>query len=99
MKTLTGDGSDTTGEIVAREVTPKVYVSYVGEPHERWVEALATRLRTEHHINATIDKWQLVPGDQEPEYLEQTIRESTFVVLICTPEYAELFDRREKRVG
>jgi len=100
MNTLGDRDSDITAGIVARDDTPKTYVSYYGDAAlDQWVEALATKLRTEDRLDATIDKWQVAPGDQEPAYLEEAIRESTFVVLICTPEYAELFNQRQKRVG
>jgi hypothetical protein len=102
MNTLGDGGSDgMAGAIVLREPQkPTTYISYYGDAAlDAWVERLATRLRTQDGIDAQIDKWQAAPGDQEPEYLEKAIRDSTFVVLICTPEYAALFNGRQTRVG
>ena len=48
---------------------PKVLVAYAweDEPHPTWVKALATRLRTQDGVDATLDVWEAQPGDELTE--------------------------------
>lgn len=77
-----------------------VFISYSwdDEPHKEWVQSLATRLRTDG-VDAMLDSWAAVPGDQLPEFMERAIRENEFVVIICTPRYKTRSDKREGGVG
>jgi hypothetical protein len=86
--------------LARKDAAPKTYVSYDGNAaHRSWVEAFVARLREEEGIDAFIDKWLIEPGDQKPEHIEKAIRDHDFVVLICTPEYARLFNERQGEVG
>ena len=58
----------------------------------------AARLR-EDGINAVIDQWQVVLGDQLPHFMERAIRENDFVLTVCTPRYKERLDDRVGGVG
>ena len=79
---------------------PKVFVSYSwdDEEHKRWVRELAARLRGDG-IETLLDHWHLVPGDQLPAFMESSVRESDFVLVICTPRYKDRSDARAGGVG
>lgn len=76
---------------------PTAFVSYSwdDEEHKRWARGLAERLRADG-VEATIDQWGAVPGDQLPAFMEKAISGNDFVLIVCTPRYKE---RSEKRVG
>lgn len=69
---------------------PKVFVSYSREgcEHEDWVLQLATSLRHQG-VDAALDQWDLKPGSDMTLFMESQIRDSDFVILICTPTYAQ----------
>ncbi len=79
---------------------PKVFISYSwdDEPHKSWVKEFATRLRSDG-VDAELDQWSMVPGDRLPKFMEQAIRENTYVLVICTPVYKRKSDSREGGVG
>lgn len=68
---------------------PKVFVSYSHEEpeHDYWVLELAASLRR-NGVDTTLDQWDLRPGQDTAHFMESQIRDSDFVVLICTPIYA-----------
>ena len=76
---------------------PKVFISYSwdDEAHKEWVRQLATQLRAEG-VDARLDHWHAVPGDQLPEFMEREIRDSDYVIIVCTPSYKA---KSEARVG
>ena len=79
---------------------PRAFVSYSWDDdvHKVWVAALATDLRRDG-IDTTLDQWHVVPGDQLPAFMEKEIRESNYVLIICTPNYRLKSDRRWGGVG
>ena len=78
---------------------PKVFISYAWEDDiKTWVLEFATRLRSDG-VNAILDQWETVPGDQLTEFMEKSVRESDFVVFVCTPTYKRKSDRRKGGVG
>jgi len=78
---------------------PKVFISYAWEDDfKTWVLDFATHLRSDG-INAILDQWETVPGDQLPEFMEKSVRESDFVLFVCTPTYKRKSDRRKGGVG
>lgn len=72
--------------------------SWDSDAHKQWVHDLATRLRTSG-IDITLDQWHLVPGDQLPQFMESAVRESNYVLVICTPRYKTRSDNRAGGVG
>lgn len=42
--------------------TPRAFISHASEDHD-FVENLATRLRQDHGIDAWVDDWEMLPGD------------------------------------
>jgi len=82
-----------------REI-PKAFISYSwdDEAHKRWVAELGTRLRGDG-IDLILDEWHLHPGDQVAEFMESSIRDSDFVIIVCTPGYKRRSDLRQGGVG
>lgn len=68
---------------------PKVFISYSHESteHDEWVLGLAQSLR-QHGVDASLDRWDLIPGSDMTVFMESRIRDSDYVVLVCTPMYA-----------
>ena len=67
---------------------PKVFISYSWEEeaHKEWVKSLADRLLSDG-IEATVDQYDLTLGDRLPHFMEQSISNSDYVLIICTPTY------------
>jgi hypothetical protein len=80
---------------VAIKLPPKVFISYSwdSENHKKWVRDFAARLRG-HGIDVILDQWEVVPGDQLPSFMEQSVMKSDFVLCICTPRYQEKTNNR-----
>lgn len=72
--------------------------SYDSPEHKEWVLKLASRLRA-NGVKATLDKWEIEPGDPLPEFMERAVRENDFVLIVCTPRYKEMSDSRTGGVG
>lgn len=79
---------------------PKTFISYAWEndEHRNWVRMFAERLRNDG-VEVILDQWHLTPGDQLPEFMERSIRENDFVLIICTPRYKAKSDKRTGGVG
>jgi hypothetical protein len=73
-----------------KQKPPKCFVSYSadGVVHEKWVLKLATRVR-EKGVDVVLDQWDLEYGNDLPLFMETNVRESDFVVIVCTPPYAK----------
>ena len=69
---------------------PRVFISYSRESpdHEAWVLELAASLR-KNGVDASLDQWDLRPGHDLTFFMESHIRDSDFVILVCTPTFAE----------
>lgn len=79
----------------------KAFISYAWEDdphHKTWIEGFATRLRS-NGIEATYDQWEVVPGDQLTHFMERSIVNNDYVLIICTPKYKIKSDSREGGVG
>lgn len=46
-----------------------------------------------------LDQVDLIPGDSLPQFMEQSISKSDYVLIICTPKYKEKADARKGGVG
>jgi hypothetical protein len=78
---------------------PSVFVSYAWEKDvSKWVHAFASRLRADG-LDAHIDQWETALGDHLTEYMERSIRNNDFVLIICTPLYKQKADERTGGVG
>ncbi len=72
--------------------------SWDSDHHKAWVRALAERLRADG-VEADLDQWAAVPGDQLPEFMERAIADHSFVLILCTPRYKTKSEAREGGVG
>jgi tetratricopeptide (TPR) repeat protein len=79
------------------ERPPKVFISYSHDSpeHEQRVLNLANRLRSDG-FDAAIDQYETSPREGWPVWMEKQIRESDFVLVVCTPPYLGRAERREK---
>lgn len=79
---------------------PTAFLSYSWdpEPHPTWVRELSARLRRDG-VNAVLDQWHAVLGDNLPHFMEQAIRDNDYVLVICTPSYKSKSDKRDGGVG
>jgi hypothetical protein len=79
---------------------PKCFLSYSWEAveHSKWVLDLARALQ-ERGVYVYLDQWDVQPGMDLPKYMEECVRESNFVLLICTPTFAEKADSGLGGVG
>ena len=79
---------------------PKVFISYSWEDdeHKQWVRQFADRLLSDG-VNVTIDQYDLELGDRLPQFMEQSITNSDYVLVICTPTYKNKSDNRTGGVG
>ena len=66
---------------------PKVFISYAWEEDTKtWAHEFSTRLRSDG-VDTILDQWHVIPGDSLPEFMEKSVSESDFVLVICTPTY------------
>ena len=81
-------------------MNPKAFISYAWESEglKKWVKDFATTLRSDG-IDFKFDQWELVPGDQTPHFMEKSVRENNYVLILCTPKYKEKSDNRIGGVG
>lgn len=81
-------------------VAPKAFISYShdSEQHKLWVKKIATRLR-EEGVDAILDQWELLGGDDLNLFMERGVRESDKVILICTDGYVQKSNARTGGVG
>ena len=79
---------------------PKVFISYSwqDDAHKEWIKSLADRLLSDG-IEATVDQYDLTLGDRLPHFMEQSISNSDYVLIICTPTYKSKSDARKGGVG
>ncbi len=50
-------------------------------------------------IQVILDQWDLAPGSEQFSFMERSIENCDFVIVICTPTYAEKANNREGGVG
>lgn len=79
---------------------PKVFISYSWESkeHSDWVNSLADKLLADG-IEAIIDSYDVSPGDRLTKFMESSIKDSDYVIIICTEEYKRKANNRQKGVG
>ena len=91
----------TAGLLAALSGTsPRAFMSYSwdDEAHKEWVKSLAARLRSDG-VDVSLDRWDTQPGDQLPAFMERSLAENDFVLVVCTPGYKERSDHRRGGVG
>lgn len=80
---------------------PKIFISYAweDESHKRWVKSFADTLIEEAGLDVTLDQYDLSLGDRLPYFMEQSISNADYVLVICTPAYKQKSDKRSGGVG
>jgi hypothetical protein len=73
---------------VAVDEAPRVFLSYSDDSarHAERVLELAQWLRS-HGVDARVDQFEHSPEEGWPRWIYRQIRESHFVLVVCTPEY------------
>lgn len=81
-------------------INPTVFISYSydSSEHIKWVEKLALKMRMDG-IDVLFDKWHLSTGDSLTFLIENWIKTSDFVIIVCTPNYKYKADNRLGGVG
>ncbi len=72
--------------------------SWDSERHKKWVLDLAIRLRGDR-IDVILDQWDLKGGEDKFLFMEKSISNSDFVLLICTPIYGKKANDRKGGAG
>lgn len=78
----------------------KVFISYSwdDEAHKKWARDFAIRLQDDG-MEIIFDQWHTGLGDQLSRFMQKAVRESDFVLCICTPRYKEKSDSGSGGVG
>ena len=79
---------------------PKCFISYSwdSDDHKDWVRRLAAELQRKGVVTY-LDQWDVHPGMDLTKYMESCIRESDFVLLVCTPIFAQKANTGRGGVG
>ena len=80
--------------------SPKVFASYSHDSpkHKEWVLRLCTQLR-KNGVDVILDQWDLGLGGDLTSFMESGVRDADEVIVICTPDYVEKANTRQKGVG
>jgi len=91
-------------EVSKVKESPKVFISYVwgeersGISNQDFARKLAACLQSDG-VNVVLDQWDTVPGDQLPHFMERSVRDSDYVLVICSRKYKVKSDARTGGVG
>lgn len=79
---------------------PVVFISYSwdSEAHKEWIKNFSEQLHYSG-INVILDQNDLILGDPLSMFMEQSIANSDYVLIMCTPKYKEKADSRKGGVG
>jgi hypothetical protein len=79
---------------------PKCFISYSwdNDAHKDWVRKLADGLKR-RGVTVLLDQYDVHLGMDLAKYMESAVRESDFVLLICTPRFAEKANAGSGGVG
>lgn len=79
---------------------PKVFVSYShdSQEHKKWVLDFAIRLRNTG-VDASLDQWDLKPGDDVPHFMESNMTDADHVLMVCTDRYVDKANAGSGGVG
>jgi hypothetical protein len=101
QKTSTAQTSSNSALSESSRRAPRAFISYSwdGPEHQRWVAKFAERLQGESGVETTFDQWHLHPGHDKLHFMEQAVANSDFVIVVCTPAYAERANQRKGGVG
>jgi hypothetical protein len=80
--------------------TAKCFISYSWDPdpHKDWVRGLAEQLE-KNGVETLLDQWDVRLGADLPLYMETSVREADFALLVCTPAFAQKANAGRGGVG
>jgi hypothetical protein len=80
--------------------TPSCFISYSWDDieHKGWVLKLATALRSAG-VEVLLDQWDVHLGMDLTAFMERAINDSQYVLLVCTPVFAQKANLRRGGVG
>ena len=92
--------SQTQLQSMSYVLSPTCFISYAweAEDHKNWILKLAKALQ-ENGVYVRLDQWDIGPGTILPHYIEESIRESSYVLLVCTPTFARKANAGKGGVG
>ena len=78
----------------------KVFISYSwdNEDHKIWVKKLANKL-IESGIETLLDEYEIKIGDSFTQFMEKSIEESQYTIVVLTPDYKKKSTERKGGVG
>jgi TIR domain len=79
---------------------PTVFISYSWDSadHRAWVRRLAGDLRAAG-VDAWLDQWEVQLGDDVTEFMERSVSQADYVLLVCTEQFARKANERRGGVG
>lgn len=79
---------------------PTAFISYSwdDENHKGWVLGLASRL-VENGVTVKLDQWDVPLGDSLTAFMESSVQNCDFTLVVCTPNYAARSLQRRGGVG
>jgi len=79
---------------------PVCFISYSwdDDSHKNWVRNLGVQLQSAG-IKTYLDQWDLQLGMNVPQWIEESIASSDYILLICTPKFAERVNSMQGGVG
>ncbi len=79
---------------------PSIFISYShdSESHKAWVLRLAIDLR-ERGVDATLDQWDLAPGQDVAAFMQKGILDADRVLLVCSSTYVRKAEAGTGGVG
>lgn len=79
---------------------PKVFISYSHDSavHKEWVLSVAERL-VKNGVDVILNQWELRPGVNLPNFMENSLSNSDRVLVVCTDNYNKKSNARIGGVG
>jgi len=79
---------------------PISFISYSwdSDDHKNWVRYLSEQLQ-QAGVKTFLDQWDLKLGMNIMQWIEDSISSSNYILLICTPKFAERANKMEGGVG
>jgi len=73
---------------------PTVFVSYShdSDEHKQWVRDKCKNLQS-RGVNVILDQFDLKPGDDIHQFIEDGVQTSDYILLVCTPSYKDKAER------
>ena len=79
---------------------PKVFISYSHDSsnHKLWVSKLAEKLR-HNGVDVILDQWELTLGEDLTHFMEFGVKNSDWILVICTDSYVGKANDGEDSIG